>query len=316
MLRNTWGRCGGLFSLALVVLLIGGCGYKGLSTMDSVGPIGDTERDLLIFTLLAMLFVLIPIVLLTIGISWRYRAGNTNSTYDPHWSHSWLIEMFVWGGPAVILVILAVITWVSTHDLDPYKAIKSDAKPVHIQAVATQWKWVFIYPDEGVASVNEFAFPQNVPLDIDLTSNDVMNAFMIQRMGTQIFAMSGMRTQLHLLSRETGNFEGGNYQYTGNGFSKMRFTAKAMTQDNYQQWLNKVRTQGTPLNYAKFQQMAKPSTVDQPIYYSTVTDGLFADIIGQFHKSNDMAMEHDGSADESESSEGAEDGTAHAAASH
>ena len=293
MLRNTWGRCGGLFSLALVVLFIGGCGYKGLSTMDPVGPIGDTERDLLIFTLLAMLFVLIPIVFLTFGIAWRYRAGNTNSTYDPHWSHSWLIEFFVWGGPAVILVILAVVTWVSTHDLDPYKAIKSDAKPVQIQAVATQWKWVFIYPEQGVASVNEFAFPQNVPLDIHLTSNDVMNAFMIQRMGTQIFAMSGMRTQLHLMSRETGNFEGGNYQYTGNGFSKMRFTAKAMTKDNFDQWLNKVRSEGKPLNLATFDKLAKPSVVKHPIYYSSVTDGLFGDIIGRFHHPKGPEMKHD-----------------------
>jgi len=293
MLRNNWGRLGGLFSLTLVVLLVGGCGFKGLSTMDPVGPVGDTERDLLIFTLLAMLFVLIPIVVLTFGIAWRYRATNTESTYDPHWSHSWLVEIFVWGGPIVILIVLAVVTWISTHALDPYKAIKSDAKPIQIQAVATQWKWVFIYPEEGVASVNEFAFPKNVPLDIHLTSNDVMNAFMIQRMGTQIFAMSGMRTQLHLMSRETGNFEGGNYQYTGEGFSKMRFTAKGMTQNNYEQWLNQARSEGTPLDLAKFKELAKPSVVKNPIFYSTVTDGLFADIIGQFHAPAGPAMKHD-----------------------
>ncbi|MDA3921359.1 MAG: ubiquinol oxidase subunit II [Salinisphaera sp.] len=292
MLRNNLGRFGGLISLALV-LMLSGCGLDSLSTMSPVGPVGDVERDLTIFTLLAMLFVLIPILVLTLGIAWRYRASNTNSTYTPKWGHSWIVEMFVWGGPIVILVILSVVAWISTHDLDPYKAIKSDAKPVHIQAVATQWKWIFIYPEQGVASVNEFAFPVNVPLDISLTSDNVMNSFMIQRMGTQIFAMSGMQTKLHLLSRETGDLEGGNYQYTGHGFSKMRFTAKAMTEDNYKQWLQKVRSQGTPLDFSKFKQLAKPSEIKKPIYYSQVTSGLFGDIIDQFHNSGVAASTHE-----------------------
>lgn len=306
MLRNNWGRYGGLFSLALVVLL-SGCNFQGLTTMDPVGPIGETERNLLIFTLLAMLFVLVPILFLTFGIAWRYRASNTNSTYAPKWGHSWILEMFLWGGPLVILIVLSVVAWISTHDLDPYKAIKSDAKPVQVQAIATQWKWVFVYPEEGVASVNEFAFPKDVPLNIELTSDSVMNAFMIQRMGTQIFAMSGMRTKLHLMSHKTGDFAGGNYQYTGNGFSKMRFTAKAMTQSNYEQWLNTVRAKGTPLDLAKFEKLAKPGVVKHPIFYSSVAKGLFGDIIGQFHASDGSAMKamkHDGDSAVSEHSAG------------
>ncbi|MES1934912.1 ubiquinol oxidase subunit II [Salinisphaera hydrothermalis] len=265
-----------------LLLLVSGCGVS-LSTMMPVGPIGETERNITIFTILLLLFVLIPIVALTLGIAWRYRKSNTDSTYSPDWDHSWLVECFVWGGPVVILIILSVVTWISTHDLDPYKAIKSDAKPVTIQAVATDWKWLFIYPDEHVASVNEFAFPKDVPLNIRLTSNSVMNAFMIQRMGTQIFAMSGMQTQLHLMSHQTGDFAGGNYQYNGHGFAKNRFVAKAMTKQGYQQWLDKVRAEGKPLDMSRFKQFAKPSVVKNPIYFAPVSSGLFADVIGQFH---------------------------------
>ena len=135
-----------------------------------------------------------------------------------------------------------------------------------------------------MASVNEFAFPKNVPLEIHLTSNSVMNAFMIQRMGTQIFAMSGMQTKLHLMSRETGNFDGGNYQYTGDGFSKMRFLARAMTEDNYQQWLDQVRSQGSAIDLAKFQKFAQPSVADGVTYFAPVQDGLFDKIINQFRE--------------------------------
>lgn len=267
---------------AVVLALVSGCG-KSLTTMDPVGPIGTTERNITIFTILLLLFVLIPIVVLTLGIAWRYRQSNTNSTYAPNWEHSWVAEIFIWGGPILILAILAVVTWISTHQLDPYKAIQSDAKPIQIEAVATDWKWLFIYPDEHVAAVNELAFPRNVPLSIHLTSNSVMNAFMIQRMGTQIFAMSGMQTRLYLMADKLGNFEGGNYQYNGHGFAKNRFMAHSMTEKGYRQWLAKLRQQGTPLDMVRFKQFAKPSVVAHPVYFAPVAPGLFGDIIGQFH---------------------------------
>ncbi|AWN16058.1 ubiquinol oxidase subunit II [Salinisphaera sp. LB1] len=279
-------------SAAALLLLISGCGTS-LSTMMPVGPVGQTERDITLFTLVLMMFVLIPIVALTFGIAWRYRKSNTDSRYSPDWDHSWLIEVFVWGGPVVILIILSVMTWISTHNLDPYKAIQSDAKPITIEAVATDWKWLFIYPDQHVAAVNEFAFPKDVPLNIRLTSNSVMNAFMIQRMGTQIFAMSGMKTQLHLMSHKTGDFAGGNYQYNGHGFAKNRFVARAMTEQNYKQWLAKVRSQGKPLDMSTFKQFAQPSVVKDPIYFAPVSSGLFADVIGQFHPAKSPGMKPD-----------------------
>lgn len=288
MLGKIFRLSAGAFVAALV-LSLSGCGTS-LSTMMPVGPVGETERNITIFTIGLMMFVLIPIVALTLGIAWRYRKSNTDSVYTPDWDHSWVAEIFIWGGPLVILVILGVMTWISTHDLDPYKAIDSDAKPVEIRAVATDWKWLFIYPNEDVASVNEFAFPKDVPLNIRLTSNSVMNAFMIQRMGTQIFAMSGMQTKLHLMSHETGNFDGGNYQYNGHGFAKNRFVAKAMTEAEYQQWLDKARAQGKPMDMSKFKQFAKPSVVKDPIYFAPVSSGLFTDVIGQFHAPEGPAM--------------------------
>ncbi len=283
MLRNSLRLFAGAMMIGLT-LLVSGCDFSYMSTMDPVGPIGETERDITLLTILLMAFVFIPILGMTIAIAWRYRSTSTNSKYTPDWDHSWLVELFAWGGPIIILIILAVMTWISTHDLDPYKAIESDAKPIRIDAVATDWKWLFIYPEEGVASVNEFAFPKNVPLEIHLTSNSVMNAFMIQRMGTQIFAMSGMQTKLHLMSRETGNFDGGNYQYTGDGFSKMRFLARAMTEDNYQQWLDQVRSQGSAIDLTKFQKFAQPSVADGVTYFAPVQDGLFDKIINQFRE--------------------------------
>ncbi|RJS91671.1 ubiquinol oxidase subunit II [Salinisphaera sp. Q1T1-3] len=289
MLRNSLRLSAGVATIALL-LLVSGCSLSSLSTMNPVGPIGETERDVTIYTILLLLFVLIPIVAGTVFIAWHYRSTSSNSAYTPDWDHSWLVEVFCWGGPIVILIILAVITWISTHDLDPYKAIESDKPPLEIEAVATDWKWLFIYPDEHVASVNEFAFPVDTPLEIHLTSNSVMNAFMVQRMGTQIFAMSGMQTKLHLMSHEKGDFDGGNYQYNGEGFAKMRFVAKAMSESDYQQWIAKVRQQGSSLDLATFQKFAEPSVVENAVYFAPVSEGLFGDIIGQFHAPKGSAM--------------------------
>ena len=312
MLRNSLRLFAGAMMIGLT-LLVSGCDFSYMSTMDPVGPIGETERDITLLTILLMAFVFIPILGMTIAIAWRYRSTSTSSKYTPDWDHSWLVELFAWGGPIIILIILAVMTWISTHDLDPYKAIDSDAKPIRINAVATDWKWLFVYPEENVASVNEFAFPKNVPLEIHLTSNSVMNAFMIQRMGTQIFAMSGMRTKLHLMSRETGNFDGGNYQYTGDGFSKMRFVARGMTKAGYQQWLDKVRAQGQPLDMAKFKKFAEPSVVEDAVYFSPVQDELFWKVIDQFHTPGKSDVVHATSSHDilPDSGTGAEHGTAH-----
>ncbi|MBH03951.1 MAG: ubiquinol oxidase subunit II [Xanthomonadales bacterium] len=312
MLRNSLRLFAGAMMIGLT-LLVSGCDFSYMSTMNPVGPIGETERDITLLTILLMAFVFIPILGMTIAIAWRYRSTSTNSKYTPDWDHSWLVELFAWGGPIIILIILAVMTWISTHDLDPYKAIDSDAKPIRINAVATDWKWLFVYPEENVASVNEFAFPKNVPLEIHLTSNSVMNAFMIQRMGTQIFAMSGMRTKLHLMSRETGNFDGGNYQYTGDGFSKMRFVARGMTKAGYQQWLDKVRAQGQPLDMAKFKKFAEPSVVEDAVYFSPVQDELFWKVIDQFHTPGKSDVVHATSSHDilPDSGTGAEHGTAH-----
>lgn len=283
MLRNSLRLFAGAMMIGLT-LLVSGCDFSYMSVMDPVGPIGEEERNITLLTVILMAFVFFPILGMTIAIAWRYRSTSTKSAYTPDWDHSWLVEIFAWGGPLVILIILAVMTWISTHNLDPYKALESEKAPLRIDAVATDWKWLFVYPDQHVASVNEFAFPVDRPLEIHLTSNSVMNAFMVQRMGSQIFAMSGMETKLHLMSHETGNFDGGNYQYTGDGFAKMRFMARAMTEQNYQEWLSQARSQGQPMDLAKFQSFAQPSMAEDVAYFAPVQDNLFGKIINQFRE--------------------------------
>lgn len=255
-----------------------------LVTFFTAGPVAAYERNVMLFTFTVMLFVLVPVVGFTLWFAWHYRASNRQNTYTADWHHSGLLEGFLWGGPAVIIVILAVLTWVSTQDLDPYKPLESEHPTIEVQAVAMDWKWLFIYPDYNIAVVNELAMPTDTPLQIDLTSATVMNAFMIPRLGSQIMAMSGMRTRLHLMADEKGEYFGKNYQYSGDGFADMTFQAHALSQQGFDQWVAKARNASKPLDIAAYRELVKPSKKVDPIYYSSVKDGLFDIIIQRFQK--------------------------------
>ncbi|WP_353221208.1 ubiquinol oxidase subunit II [Salinisphaera sp. S4-8] len=274
-------------------LLLSGCGAQWfvdtfylneLVTFFTAGPVAAYERNVMLFTFTVMLFVLVPVVGFTLWFAWHYRASNRKNTYTADWYHSTLLEGFLWGGPAVIIVILAVLTWVSTHDLDPYKPLESDKPPIEVQAIAMDWKWLFIYPDYNIAVVNELAMPLDTPVQIDLTSASVMNAFMIPRLGSQIMAMSGMRTRLHLMADQQGEYFGKNYQYSGDGFANMNFQVHAVKPAEFEQWVAKARSASKPLDLAAYRELVQPSKKVEPTYYSSVYDGLFDYVIKRFQE--------------------------------
>ena len=179
----------------LPMLMLGGC---NMALFDPKGQVGADEKSLIITATLLMLIVVVPVILMTFAFAWKYRASNTKATYMPDWSHSTKIELVVWLVPCLIIAVLGWITWESTHKLDPYRPLDSEVKPVTIQAISLDWKWLFIYPDQGIATVNEIAFPKDTPVNFQITSDSVMNSFFIPQLGSQIYSMAGMLSLIHI----------------------------------------------------------------------------------------------------------------------
>jgi cytochrome o ubiquinol oxidase subunit 2 len=263
--------------------------------MDVLAPKGDVgiqEKSLILIAMGLMLVVVIPVIAMTLYFVWRYRASNTKATYAPKWSHSTAIEAVVWTIPCIIIAILATITWRTSHSLDPYKPLQSSVKPITIQAVALDWKWLFIYPEYGVASVNEVAFPANTPVHFEITSDSVMNAFFIPQLGSQIYAMAGMNTDLNLIANEPGKFAGLSSNYSGEGFSDMHFAAVATSQQGFTDWVNKAKASASPLNAQSYHALVQPSEKQPVSYYASVKPDLYNDILKQYM--GDMNMGHIG----------------------
>src|SRR5579863_9124701 len=241
--------------------LIASVGLSGckLEVLDSKGVIGAAESSLIATATYAMLLVVVPVIVLTLIIAWRYRASNKNATYAPKWAHSTAIEVVVWTIPAAIILFLGILTWKTTHELDPYKPLESNVKPINVEVVALDWKWLFIYPDLGVASVNQLAFPVGTPVNFRITSDSVMNSFFIPQLGSQIYAMAGMQTKLHLLADHAGDYAGISANYSGKGFSDMKFRALAMSPADFDAWVKKVKTAPDGLSMDVYAGVARPS---------------------------------------------------------
>ena len=259
-----------------LILLLSGCQW---AVLDPKGPVGLQERSIIITATVLMLLVVVPVIALILIFAWRYRASNEKAEYRPDWSHSNRIEAVVWLIPCLIIAALGVITWRSSHSLDPYRPLDSKVKPIRIDAVALDWKWLFIYPDQKVATVNQVAFPANVPVELHITSATVMNAFFIPQLGSQIYAMAGMQTRLHLLANASGTYQGLSSNYSGDGFSGMTFRAIAMPQQGFDAWVARVKASQQALGVAAYEQLAKPSENNPVAYYSQVRPDLFADIV-------------------------------------
>jgi cytochrome o ubiquinol oxidase subunit 2 len=276
MKRKNYVVFAGLLSLA--VTLLGGC--STILLFNPKGPIGEAERFLILAAIGLMAIVVIPVFIMTFWFSVKYRASNSASTYTPKWSYSGKIDMVMWGVPFAIIVVLAALTWHMTHALDPYKPIPSAHKPVNIQAVSLDWKWLFIYPDLNIATVNQLTFPAKVPLSFKLTSQTVMTSFFIPQLGSQMYAMGGMQTQLNLLADKPGIYAGHNNQISGTGYANMHFKAHAVSPEEFQAWVEKVRQSPEELDLNRYKQLIKPNDGFYPVtYFSAVEPDLFLYIL-------------------------------------
>ncbi|HVS78895.1 MAG TPA: ubiquinol oxidase subunit II [Candidatus Saccharimonadales bacterium] len=265
-----------------------------IAVLQPRGTIGHQERNLIIVGLLLAALVVIPVYAMTIGIAWKYRAGNIKARYSPDWDHNRVIEFTWWAIPGVIILIFSIITWNSAHALDPFKPLDSKKKPLNIQVVSLDWKWLFIYPDKDVASVNLLEVPVNVPLNFELTSDSVMNSFWVPALGGQIYTMPGMSTQVHLMATQAGSYAGSSANISGQGFAGMAFTAKAVNPSQFNEWLGQRQRSPDQLNLAAYNSLAKPSQNNPVTYYSRVQNGLYDDIIMKYMApgSNGMAGMH------------------------
>lgn len=244
------------------------------------GYIALEERNLLLIIQAVMLLVVIPVYLFTFIFSWKYSAQRENAKYDPDLVDNKVAEYFWWGIPTVLTIAICILTYYKTDQLDPYKPIPSDKKPMTIQVVALQWKWLFIYPEEQVASVNFFQFPVGVPVRFEITADAPMNSFWIPHLGGQIYAMPGMRTLLHLIADEAGEYRGSSANLSGEGFAGMVFIAKASTEEEFQNWIFQAKGSKKTIEY---KELAKPS-MNNPVETYQSETGLFDQIIMKYMK--------------------------------
>lgn len=271
-----------------LLAFLGGCSFANYPLIDPAGPVGRVELHLIVIAFLIMLIPVVPVIGMTFWFAWRYRASNEHATYKPEWAHSNKIEMVVWLVPILIVLGLSILSWKTTHQLNPYKnlaVVKADvaAKPVRVDVIALNWKWLFIYPDEHIATVNRLVVPVGRPLNIHLTSDTVMTSFFIPRLGTQIYAMAGMRTKLNLMASRAGTFLGENTQISGTGYSKMHFKVIAESTRRYEAWIAKVRQSPHSLDLATYRRLELPTLNNPVTYYSTVSPyKLFADVIAKY----------------------------------
>jgi cytochrome o ubiquinol oxidase subunit 2 len=263
-------------------LLVGSCGLRSAPVLDPKGPVALAERDLLLTASAVMLIVVVPVIIMAFWFAWRYRASNERARYTPTWTYSGTVDAVVWAVPALIVLMLGVLLWTYTHRLDPYKRIASPEAALEVHVIAQDWKWLFLYPDQRIATVNELVFPARVPLNLKLTSDTVMNSFLIPALGGQIYAMAGMRTELNLLADAPGRFVGRNTQYSGRGFSDQHFEAVATTREDFGEWVEKVRQSPNSLDVEAYGRLAKPGVSQMAMHYSSYTPGLFEDIIRKY----------------------------------
>ncbi len=250
-----------------------------LGVLDPQGPIARAERLILLDSTAIMLAVVVPVMIATGVFAWWFRAGNARATYRPDWAYSGRLEFIVWSIPAMVVLFLGGIGWISSHELDPYKPLESKTAPLEVQVVSLDWKWLFIYPQQGIASVNRLAVPTGAPIHFSLTSATVMNSFFVPQLGSQIYTMAGMATQLSLEADNPGAYRGISAQFSGDGFADMNFTAEAMSPADFANWVAAAKADGPVLDRDGYTALAKESKAVKPFSYRAVMPGLFNQIV-------------------------------------
>ena len=257
---------------------LAGCGRAQL---QPAGPVSAAERKILLDSVVIMLAIVVPTIVATLGVAWWYRASNSRARRQPHFVYSGRVELIVWSIPALVIIFLGGIAWISSHDLDPAQPLASKSAPVEIQVVSLDWKWLFIYPKLGIASVNRLVVPVGVPLHLTVTSASVWNVFWVPQLGSMLYCMNGMAGILYLQADRPGVYRGESAMISGDGFADMHFDTDAMSQDQYDAWVASTRSAGPALDDAGYRELLQQSVPPHPYTYSSVRPGLFADIVMQ-----------------------------------
>ena len=272
---------------------------SNLVLLHPAGAVAAQQGHLIVVSTILMLLVIVPVMALTVLFAWRYRKSNQDATYTPDWDHSTQLELVIWAAPLLIIIALGAVTWISTHTLDPYRPLRAHAgspgaapadavKPLVVDVVALDWKWLFIYPEQGIAVVNDLAAPAGVPITFRITASSVMNSFFIPSLAGQIYAMPGMQTELHALMSRPGDYEGFSANYSGAGFSDMRFKFHSVSAADFDRWVQSAKASGSTLDREQYLQLAHPSEREPVRRYANVTDGLYDSILAQTVVSNNV----------------------------
>ena len=279
-----------------LAFLLGGCNTV---VMNPSGDVASQQSHLIVMSTLLMLLIIVPVIALTLFFAWRYRQSNTSATYDPDWDHSTALELVIWGAPLLIIIALGLMTWISTHTLDPYRPLSrldeqrplpEDAKHLTVEVVALDWKWLFIYPEQGVASVNELVAPVDMPIRFKLTASTVMNSFFVPALAGQVYAMPGMETKLHAVINRPGEFQGFSANYSGGGFSDMRFKFHGVSGEAFEQWVKAAKDAGGTLDRAGYQELEQPSKRVAVRHFGSVEENLFDAIVNRCVDRSKMCM--------------------------
>lgn len=282
-----------IFDLFLIERIL--VGSSTISIFDPKGIIALQERNLIFVIVFLMLLVVIPVFLLMIHVVRKYHANNTHTDYHPDWDHNTKLQLFIWGFPFLIVCAMAGITWEYAHQLDPHKAIATSVKPMTVQVVALRWKWLFIYPEQKVATLNYLVIPNNTPVHFELTAYEApMNSFWIPQLGGQIYAMSGMSTQTYLMATQTGVYRGSNAEISGHGFADMIFTTKVMNNSDFNAWINSTKQSSQQLTMADIEKLAKPTEDHRTADYSSTEQNLYTTIVMKYmaHSSTPSEQNH------------------------
>ncbi len=271
-----------LLSLAAVFATISLLAEGNIEVLNPKGIIAAQQRDLIATSTWLMLIIVIPTLILSAVIAWQYRQENKKAKHNPDWDYNFTAEAIWWGVPFIIITILSVIVWQSSYALDPFKPLKSDKKPLTIQAVALQWKWLFIYPEQKIATLNFVEMPTDVPIVFDITADAPMNSFWIPQLGGQIYAMPGMKTKLHLMANETGVFRGSSANLSGKGFSGMYFAVKAVTENDFDTWVANAQQSQQILDRQVYDDLARPSENVPEAQYALQSSDLYDQIVMKY----------------------------------
>jgi len=271
-----------LIAVGLIGLFIFVTQGRDVPLLETHGTIANQQRDLIILTFVLGLLVVVPVLIMLFVIAWRYRAGNKKATYQPDMDGHRGLEALWWGIPCLIIIVLAIITGISTHALDPYKKLDSKVEPLKVQVVSLQWNWLFIYPDKGVATLNYMNIPEKTPIDLTITSDAPMNSFWVPALAGQVYAMSGMSTQLHIMADGIGSYNGASANISGDGFADMHFKVNSLTQDEFSQWIIKSAYSKNTLSNETYKKIAEPSKDNGEVTYALMNKDLYNGIIMKY----------------------------------